>query len=254
MKWLAVQRGPAVPGALLEADAAASAVLVPGWHRLSYATTDGLYQSVELENHIRRLHRAVGNAVVDDKTLVFGAGSTQLINALSPDADADASPPARVVATVPYYPVRHPIQSRTMSMHAHRWSAKCLENRKHIGIGVLIYKITDRLVDGCMVQPYRTQTAMFDGREYRWEGTTAAWANASRNSSDGSRFVEFVTSPNNPDALLRTPVLRGSAVIADHAYYWPHFTHIAAPADEDVMLFTMSKPSGHAGSRLGCVA
>ena len=116
------------------------------------------------------------------------------------------------------------------------------------------YKITDRLVDGCMVQPYRTQTAMFDGREYRWEGTTAAWANASRNSSDGSRFVEFVTSPNNPDALLRAPVLRGSAVIADHAYYWPHFTHIAAPADEDVMLFTMSKPSGHAGSRLGCVS
>lgn len=186
--------------------AAASAVLVPGWHRLSYATTDGLFQSVELENHIRRLHRAVGNAVVDGKRLVFGAGSTQLINALvhalSPDANAAAaSPPARVVATAPYYP------------------------------------------------PYRTQTAMFDGREYRWEGTTAAaWANASRNSSS---FIEFVTSPNNPDALLRAPVLRGSAVIADHAYYWPHFTHIAAPADEDVMLFTMSKPSGHAGSRLG---
>lgn len=106
--------------------AAAGAVLVPGWHRLSYATTDGLYQSVELENHIRRLHRAVGNAVVDDKTLVFGAGSTQLINALvhalSPDAAA-AEPPARVVATAPYYPVRH--KSRmTMSTHAHRWSAK----------------------------------------------------------------------------------------------------------------------------------
>lgn len=116
--------------------------------------------------------------------------------------------------------------------------------------------LMDLLIDGmamraCMVQPYRTQTAMFDGREYRWEGTTAAWANASRNSSS---FIEFVTSPNNPDALLRAPVLRGSAVIADHAYYWPHFTHIAAPADEDVMLFTMSKPSGHAGSRLGCVA
>lgn len=96
---------------------------------------------------------------------------------------------------------------------------------------------------------------MFDGREYRWEGTTAAeWgANASRNSSGDRSVVEFVTSPNNPDALLRTPVLRGSAVIADHAYYWPHFTHIPAPADEDVMLFTMSKPSGHAGSRLGCV-
>ncbi|CAL4961702.1 unnamed protein product [Urochloa decumbens] len=181
--------------------AAAGAVLVSGWHRLSYTTTDGWFQSVELERHIRRLHRAVGNAVVDDKHLVFGAGSTQLINALvhalSPDANA-ASPPARVVATAPYY------------------------------------------------TPYRTQTAMFDGREYRWDGTTAARANSSH---DG--FIEFVASPNNPDALLHKPVLRGSAAIVDHAYYWPHFTHIAAPADEDVMLFTMTKSSGHAGSRLG---
>ncbi|TVU35301.1 hypothetical protein EJB05_17185, partial [Eragrostis curvula] len=73
---------------------------------MSYGTTDGLVQSVELEKQIRELHKAVGNAVVDDKHVVFGTGSTQLINALvhalSPDADA-ASPPASVVATVPYY-------------------------------------------------------------------------------------------------------------------------------------------------------
>uniref|UniRef100_A0A0A9EBX3 Alliinase C-terminal domain-containing protein n=1 Tax=Arundo donax TaxID=35708 RepID=A0A0A9EBX3_ARUDO len=171
---------------------------------MSYTTTDSLFQSVELETQIRRLHRAVGNAVVDDKHLVFAAGSMQLINALvhalSPDANA-ASPPASVVATVPYYPA------------------------------------------------YRLQTAMFDGREYKWGGTTALWANASRDSTSG--FIEFVTSPNNPDALLREPVLGGSAVISDHAYYWPHFTHIPAPADEDVMMFTISKPSGHAGSRFG---
>ncbi|WVZ69061.1 hypothetical protein U9M48_017911 [Paspalum notatum var. saurae] len=190
--------------------AAASAVLVSGWHRLSYSTTDGIYQSVELENHIRRLHRAVGNAVVDGMHLVFGGGSTQLINALvyalSPDAVVDdnaSSPPAPVVATAPYYP------------------------------------------------PYRTQTQMFDGREYRWNGTTAALANASSSGDSSDGFIEFVTSPNNPDGMLHKAVLRGSAVVADHAYYWPHFTHISAPADEDVMLFTMSKPSGHAGSRFG---
>ncbi|CAL4947760.1 unnamed protein product [Urochloa decumbens] len=100
---------------------------------------------------------------------------------------------------------------------------------------------------------YKLQTVMFDGREYRWAGTTARWANASRtNSTDGGGFIEFVTSPNNPDAQLCKPVLAGSAAaIFDHAYYWPHFTHIPAPADEDVMMFTMSKPSGHAGSRFG---
>ncbi|CAO2178483.1 unnamed protein product [Urochloa humidicola] len=188
--------------------AAASAVVFSGWHRMSYSTTDGKFQSVELERQLRRLHTAVGNAVADDKHLVFAGGSLQLINALvyalSPDADA-ASPPARVVATVPYYPV------------------------------------------------YRIQTQMFDGREYSWSGTTALWANASRNFTDGDHggFVEFVTSPNNPDGMLAKPVLGGSAVIVDHAYYWPHFTHIPAPADEDVMMFTMSKPSGHAGSRFG---
>ncbi|KAL6615938.1 hypothetical protein ACP70R_038208 [Stipagrostis hirtigluma subsp. patula] len=183
--------------------AAESAVVISGWHRLSYRTTDGLFQSVELEDQIRRLHRAVGNAVVDDKHLVFGAGSMQLINALvhalSPDANA-AAPPARVVATAPYYP-------RT------------------------------------------NYTEMFDGREYKWGGTTAAWTNASRNSTDV--FIEFVASPSNPDALLHEPVLGDSAVVVDHAYYWPHFTHIPAPVDDDVMLFTMTKLSGHAGSRFG---
>jgi histidinol-phosphate/aromatic aminotransferase/cobyric acid decarboxylase-like protein len=91
---------------------------------------------------------------------------------------------------------------------------------------------------------------MFDGREYRWDGTTATWSNnGSRNSTKG--FIEFVTSPNNPDTALRKPVLAGSSAIVDHAYYWPHLTHIPAPADEDVMLFTASKLSGHAGSRFG---
>ena len=86
--------------------AVASAVVVSGWHRLSYST-DGLYQSVELERYIKRLHRAVGNAVADDKHLVFATGSMQLINglvyALSPDGNAGST--ASVVTTAPYYPV-----------------------------------------------------------------------------------------------------------------------------------------------------
>jgi hypothetical protein len=72
------------------------------------------------------------------------------------------------------------------------------------------------------LQAYRTQTKMFDGREYRWEGTTEAWAgNASwsRRRGSSSSFIEFVTSPNNPDSLLREPVLGGgSNVIADRVY------------------------------------
>lgn len=74
-----------------------------------------------------------------------------------------------------------------------------------------------------------------------------------KNNSDSLDVIEFVTSPNNPDGHLKKAVLQGPTVraIYDHAYYWPHFTAITSPADEDVMLFTISKLTGHAGSRFG---
>ncbi|KAJ4771540.1 Tryptophan aminotransferase-related protein 4 [Rhynchospora pubera] len=178
--------------------AAKGAVVLSGWHRMSYATTDG-FKSLELEENIRRLHTAVGNAITHGKHLVFGTGSTQLLNALvyalSPE---NSSSPASVVATIPYYSM------------------------------------------------YKGQTELFNGRDYEWEGATAKWRNSNK-----TNFIEFVTSPNNPDCLLYDSVLGGSSVIYDHAYFWPHFTAIPEPADGDVMIFTVSKLSGHAGSRFG---
>jgi len=74
------------------------------------------------------------------------------------------------------------------------------------------------------------------------------WKN---NTNSSFRFIEFVTSPNNPDGKLNKGVLKGSDVktIYDRAYYWPHFTAISSPADDDLMVFTISKLTGHAGSR-----
>lgn len=71
--------------------------------------------------------------------------------------------------------------------------------------------------------------------------------------SEDTNFIEFVTSPNNPDGHLKEAVLQSPYVktIYDRAYYWPLYTAIPAPADEDVMLFTISKLTGHAGSRFG---
>lgn len=68
--------------------------------------------------------------------------------------------------------------------------------------------------------------------------------------SPATKIIEYVTSPNDPDGLLQQSVLGASAVIHDHAYFWPHYSSIPAPADEDIMLFTISKISGHAGIRL----
>ncbi|XP_031251630.1 tryptophan aminotransferase-related protein 4-like [Pistacia vera] len=184
-------------------NAASSAILVAGWHRMSYTYTDDSYISQELDRHIRKLHAIVGNAVTEKRFMIFGAGSTQLLNAavhaLSPD---NSSLPAKVVATTPFYPV------------------------------------------------YKRQTDYFQSGDFEFFGDTSLW----KNSSDTSmNFVEFVTAPNNPDGKMNKAVLQGpyAKQIYDHAYYWPHFAAISAPADEDVMLFTLSKMTGHAGTRFG---
>eukprot|EP00262_Sarcandra_glabra_P006747 TRINITY_DN1925_c0_g2_i4.p1 TRINITY_DN1925_c0_g2~~TRINITY_DN1925_c0_g2_i4.p1 ORF type:complete len:293 (-),score=9.24 TRINITY_DN1925_c0_g2_i4:144-1022(-) len=181
-----------------------SAVVVSGWHRMSYRFDNSAEITVQLEKHIRLLHAAVGNAVTSGRFILCGAGSTQLINAAVHALSTDGSPsPARVVASVPYYPL------------------------------------------------YKIQTDLFNSEDYEWQGDTSLWSNSTFNSS--TNFIEFVTSPNNPDGMLKHPVLRGSSVktIYDHAYFWPHFSAIPAPADEDLMIFTISKTTGHAGSRFG---
>lgn len=87
--------------------AASSAVVIMGWHRMSYSYSDRSTISQELDKLIRKLHALVGNANTTGRFIVFGAGSTQLLNAavhaLSPH---NSSEPAKVVATIPYYPVR----------------------------------------------------------------------------------------------------------------------------------------------------
>lgn len=97
---------------------------------------------------------------------------------------------------------------------------------------------------------YKMQTEFFKSLDFEFEGDASLWIN---NSESNMAFIEFITSPNNPDGQLKKAVLQGSSVktIHDHAYYWPHFTAIPAPADEDLMIFTISKLTGHAGSRFG---
>ncbi|KAI5312544.1 hypothetical protein L3X38_041717 [Prunus dulcis] len=75
-----------------------------------------------------------------------------------------------------------------------------------------------------------------------------------QNISDATTIViEFVTSPNNPDGQLNKAIFQGpnAKAIYDRVYYWPHFTAIPAPADDELMIFSISKFTGHAGSRFG---
>ncbi|XP_073315934.1 tryptophan aminotransferase-related protein 2-like [Primulina huaijiensis] len=79
------------------------------------------------------------------------------------------------------------------------------------------------------------------------------WGGDARSFDEDGPYIEMVTSPNNPDGVIRVPVVKGAkgVLVHDFAYYWPQYTAITSPADHDIMLFTVSKCTGHAGSRIG---
>ncbi|KAF8390473.1 hypothetical protein HHK36_024999 [Tetracentron sinense] len=80
-----------------------------------------------------------------------------------------------------------------------------------------------------------------------------SWAGDAYTFDRDEPYIELVTSPNNPDGYMREAVVNrsGGMVIHDLAYYWPQYTPITSPADHDLMLFTVSKSTGHAGTRIG---
>ncbi|KAJ6875572.1 hypothetical protein NC652_035079 [Populus alba x Populus x berolinensis] len=79
------------------------------------------------------------------------------------------------------------------------------------------------------------------------------WAGDAQSFNKEGPYIELVTSPNNPDGYVRQSVVNrsGGILVHDLAYYWPQYSPIAAAADHDIMLFTVSKSTGHAGMRIG---
>ncbi|OEL24558.1 Tryptophan aminotransferase-related protein 2 [Dichanthelium oligosanthes] len=92
---------------------------------------------------------------------------------------------------------------------------------------------------------YPAVTDFLQSGLFRWAGDA--------NSFKGDTYIELVCSPNNPDGTIREAVLSSDSGIAVHdlAYYWPQYTPITKRADHDIMLFTVSKSTGHAGTRIG---
>ncbi|KAF8663075.1 hypothetical protein HU200_055669 [Digitaria exilis] len=92
---------------------------------------------------------------------------------------------------------------------------------------------------------YPAVTDFLQSGLFRWAGDA--------NSFHGDAYIELVCSPNNPDGTIREAVLSSGSGVAVHdlAYYWPQYTAITKRADHDIMLFTVSKSTGHAGTRIG---
>lgn len=97
-----------------------------------------------------------------------------------------------------------------------------------------------------MLQSYPLMTDYLKSGLHKWAG------DANEFNKD-EPYIELVTSPNNPDGYARQDVVKGDKgiLIHDLAYYWPQYTPILLPADNDIMLFTVSKSTGHAGIRIG---
>ncbi|MQL72604.1 hypothetical protein Taro_004926, partial [Colocasia esculenta] len=79
------------------------------------------------------------------------------------------------------------------------------------------------------------------------------WAGDANSFHDDAPYIEVVCSPNNPDGFLREAVLNkeNGKTIHDLAYYWPQYSAITYEASHEIMLFTFSKLTGHAGTRIG---
>lgn len=75
---------------------------------MSYEYSDGSLISEELKARIQKVHASVGNAITDGKYIIFGAGATHLLNAAvhALSSNNASSSPAKVVASIPYYPVK----------------------------------------------------------------------------------------------------------------------------------------------------
>lgn len=97
-------------------------------------------------------------------------------------------------------------------------------------------------------QQYQAETDLLCSGLFKWGGDASAY------DKDGA-YIEVVTSPNNPDGHICEAVAKSrrgeGKVLYDLAYYWPQYTPITRPADYDIMYFTFSKSTGHAGSRIG---
>ncbi|XP_020589716.1 tryptophan aminotransferase-related protein 2-like [Phalaenopsis equestris] len=95
---------------------------------------------------------------------------------------------------------------------------------------------------------YPAATDLLQSALFRWAGDVS-----SLEKDDDDPYIEVVCSPSNPDGLIKAASIRSSNqnVIHDLAYYWPQYTAITAPANHNLMLFTASKCTGHAGMRLG---
>jgi aspartate/methionine/tyrosine aminotransferase len=108
----------------------------------------------------------------------------------------------------------------------------------------------------------RTQDVMRVFARTPFFGAYRNWANMYPSSTQWNasyeqwdsvgRMIEFVTSPNNPSGKVTwEPHYHSKYTVYDMVYYWPYLTDTSYKANKDIMIFSLSKLTGHAGTRFG---
>ena len=190
-------------------------------HHSNMIKDDKHFASIELERSINFIHTHVQNVhpnVLKTYELVIGVGSTQLT-------------------------------------HAALYALEKQFRRNHLNDDV------KRNMNVSSMYPYydehRTAVEFLPGMDWlSWSEITSD-SSGSKSSSPSTCTVEIRTTPGNPDATMmkmddHANVFNCTYTIYDHAYYWPQYTPIIQKASHgDVMMFTLTKLTGHSGTRIG---
>jgi hypothetical protein len=173
-----------------------------------------------LSDAVLSLHQRFGNANTANKTVVFGAGATTLIAA----------------SQVAY--------ARVLESQRRKGPAAAAAAAK----GLLVYAEPPYYGGYKGFASLGTLGASFTG-------------DAAEADADRARVLQIATSPNNPTGHARNATLfsdGGGAplgAVYDRVYFWPSLAEVDArdePGEaEGVTLFSLSKLSGHASTRLG---
>lgn len=107
---------------------------------------------------------------------------------------------------------------------------------------------------GCLAGAQRPYWSAFRTRIVPMAGANLEWADQEAHANS-SCFVEFWTSPNNPDGRWTSP-MSGTRAIADLVYNWPAFNGgdnngYTETAEPPVVIYSMSKIAGYSSMRLG---
>lgn len=64
----------------------------------------------------------------------------------------------------------------------------------------------------------------------------------------GDTSILLTSNPNNPDSIIRNT---SETIILDACYNWPQYTNQVKKYDHPIVVFSLSKATGHASTRIG---